>query len=85
MTAAGESALEGLSLEPATDGWDAKRIEREKEVVGQFPDVSYINEGIRRINAQEVAARNLGNTGDSVPSMFRMHESLPNMFLLCHL
>ncbi len=55
MTAAGERALEGLSLEPATDGWDAKRTEREKEVVGQFPDVSYINEGIRRINAQEVA------------------------------
>lgn len=57
MTNLGEKALGGLSLEPALDGWQGARLQREQKIVGKFPDVSYIHEGIRKINAHEVAPK----------------------------
>lgn len=56
MSDEGRQALRGLALAPAPGGWSAQRAERERAVAARFPDATYIEQGIARINRAEVTA-----------------------------
>jgi sulfhydrogenase subunit beta (sulfur reductase) len=53
----GKAALEGLSLSKVPDDWHKKRQAFKQQVIAQFPDLTYINNGIEQINDRSVPAQ----------------------------
>jgi ferredoxin len=70
-TEKGEASLQGLQLENAVPDWQHRRNDLRKQVVAEFPDFNYINNGIEHINDnlvpaelwEELSVRCLGCSG----------------------